>query len=84
MRGNPPVMKLGSKVPSIDEQKTRMPCVWYSSVVGSLMFTIVSTKLDNAQVVGFISRFMVNPSKEHWRVLKCILKYLRGASDVVI
>ena len=69
MRGNPPVMKLGSKVPSIDEQKTRMPCVWYSSVVGSLMFVMVSTRLNISQIMGFVSQFMSNHGKGYWNVM---------------
>ena len=33
---------------------------------------------DIAHVVGVVSRYMNNPGKEHWEVVKWILRYLRG------
>ena len=37
----------------------------YSSAVGSLMYTMVCTRPDIAYAIGVVSRFMVNPSKDH-------------------
>lgn len=47
------------------------------------MFSMVSTRLDIAQVVGVVSRFMSNPSKEHWNAVKWILIF-KGHSDASI
>uniref|UniRef100_A0A2N9IN96 Integrase catalytic domain-containing protein n=1 Tax=Fagus sylvatica TaxID=28930 RepID=A0A2N9IN96_FAGSY len=35
---------------------------------------------DIAHAVGVVSRFMVNPGKEHWEAVKWIFRYLRGSS----
>ena len=52
----------------------------YSSIVGSMMYVMVCTRLDIAHVVGVVSRYMKNQGKEHWEVVKWILRYLRGIS----
>jgi hypothetical protein len=36
---------------------------------------------DISHVVGVVSRFMGNPGKEHWEIVKWVLWYLRGTSD---
>jgi len=54
----------------------------YASVMGSLMYVVVCTRPDIAQAVGVISRYISNPGKVHWRVVKWILRYLKGSSDL--
>jgi len=49
----------------------------YSSVVGSLMYTIVCTRPNFDYVVEVVSRFLSNPWKEHWTAVKWILRYLK-------
>ena len=39
--------------------------VSYALAVGSLMYVMISTRLDIAQAVGVASHFMGNPGKEH-------------------
>ena len=34
-----------------------------------------------AHTIGIFSRFLDNPRKEHWKVVKWILRYLRRSSD---
>ena len=48
------------------------------------MYAMVCTRLDIAQAVGVISRFMSNLGKQHWDVVKWILRYLKGTSDFVL
>ena len=31
--------------------------------------------------MGIISRYLENPGKEHWHVVKWVLRYLKGTSD---
>jgi hypothetical protein len=57
-----------------------MSRVPYSSTVGSLMYAMVCTRPDIAHAVGVVRRYMNNPGKEHWEVVKCILRYLRGTT----
>ncbi|KAH9321991.1 hypothetical protein KI387_016630, partial [Taxus chinensis] len=40
--------------------------------------------LDISHVVGAVSRFMSDPSKEHWQAVKWILRYLRGTMGTVL
>ena len=74
--------KLSKKsCPSSNKEKENMASIPYSSAVGSLMYVMVCTRPDIAYAVGVVSRFMVNPSKEHWEAVKWIFKYLRGSSN---
>jgi hypothetical protein len=50
----------------------------YSSVVVNLMYVMVFTREDIAHAVGVVRKYMNNPGKEHWEVVKWILMYLRG------
>jgi hypothetical protein len=63
--------------PSNDEEKDYMSRVPYVNVVGSLMYAMVSTRPYISHAVGVVSRYMVNPGKEHWEVVKWVLLYLR-------
>jgi len=63
--------KLSSKQsPSIETEKLDMQRVPYAYAMESLMYAMVCTRLDIAHVVGTISRFLSNPSREHWNAVK--------------
>ena len=53
----------------------------YASVVGSMMYAMVCTRLDIADVVGVLSRFMSKLGKENWTIVKRVFRYLHGTSD---
>ncbi|RDY00405.1 hypothetical protein CR513_16426, partial [Mucuna pruriens] len=55
-----------------------MSKVPYASTMGSLMYAMVCTRPDIAHVVGTVSRFLSNPGREHWNVVKWILRYLHA------
>jgi hypothetical protein len=57
-----------------------MSKVPYSSTIGSLMYAMVCTRPDIAHAVGVVRRYTKNPGKEHWEVVKWILRYLRGTT----
>ena len=61
-----------------EEDMSRVPC---ASVVGSLMYAMVCTRLDITHVVGVLSRFMSKPRKEHWTTVKRVFRYLCGTND---
>jgi hypothetical protein len=46
-----------------------MSRVPYSSTIGSLMYAMVCTRPDISHAVGFVSRYMNNPGKEHWEAI---------------
>ena len=58
-----------------------MSHVPYVSVVGSLMYEIVYTRPDIANVVEVLSRFMSKPRKENWTTVKWVFIYLYSISD---
>ena len=68
--------------PSNEVEKTNMSRVPYASAVGSLMYAMVCTRPDIAHVVGIVSCFSSNPGREHWNVVKWILRYLHGTFDM--
>ena len=61
-----------------------MSKVPYESVVGSLMYVMVCTRLDITHPVGVVIRFLTNHWKEHYEAVKWILRYLRGTSKVCL
>jgi hypothetical protein len=71
--------KLNKEIyPKTQEEIEYMSRVHYSSTVGSLMYVMVCTRPDIAHAVGVVRKYMNNPGKEHWEVVKWILGYLRG------
>ncbi|GKC38558.1 hypothetical protein Tco_1050942 [Tanacetum coccineum] len=43
---------------------------------------MVCTRPDLAHAVSVVSRYMHNPGKMHWEAVKCILRYLKGTSNI--
>ncbi|GJW42591.1 retrovirus-related pol polyprotein from transposon TNT 1-94 [Tanacetum coccineum] len=68
--------------PVRDYDVERMSKVPYPNAVGSLMYLMVCTRPDIAYVVSVVSRYLVNPRKNHWEAVKWILKYLQGTTNV--
>ena len=54
-----------------------MKVVPYASVVGSLMYVMLCTRLDICFTVEIMSRYQSNLDMEHWTTIKHSLKYLR-------
>jgi hypothetical protein len=67
-----PRLKLSkvSSAPAIDSSM-------YRSVVGSLRY-LVNSRPDLTYSVGYISRFMENPTTEHLAAMKRVLRYVAG------
>lgn len=73
-----------SNVLQMRKEKEDMNKVPYASTIGSLMYVMVCTRPNIAQVVCLASKFLVNPNKEDWTVVKWILQYLRGTSSLCL
>ena len=67
--------------PKIDSVKYDMSKVPYASVMGCLMYAIVCTRLDLAQGVSVVSKFLTNLGKQYWDAVKWIFIYLRGTTN---
>ena len=48
------------------------------------MYAMVCTRLDIVHAVKVVSRFLSNPGKTHWVVMKWILKYLMDTSKTCL
>ncbi|MCO5569013.1 hypothetical protein L7F22_022719 [Adiantum nelumboides] len=81
----PSYVKLSlSDCPKSDEEKAKMAKVPYSSVVGSLMYSIICTRPDIAYAMEVVSEYMFNPGKKHWEAVKGIMCYLNGTRNECI
>jgi len=59
------------KSPSEMKDMSRVP---YASVVGSLIYATVCTRLDIAQAMGVLSQFKANLGWVHWDAVKRVFR----------
>ena len=67
--------------PTTPQERERMGRISYASTVGSIMYAMICIRLDVAYSLGVVSRYQSDPEKNHWKVVKIILKYLRNTKD---
>jgi len=65
----------------IKEEMVEMSHIPYVNVVGSLMYAMIWTRPNFSYAVSVESRYMHNPNKDHWKVIKWILRYVKGSLD---
>ncbi|GJT51037.1 hypothetical protein Tco_0977194 [Tanacetum coccineum] len=53
----------------------------YSRAIGCLMYAMTSTRPNIVYVVGRLSRFTSNPSRQHWHAITRVFKYLKGTMN---
>ena len=53
-------------------------------MVGSLLYVAITTRPDNSQAVGVVSKFNSCPTEAHLTAVKRILRYLKGSLDVTL
>ena len=53
----------------------------YQSAVGSLLYLSNWTRPDITFAVNNVAKFNCNPTEEHWRAVKRILRYVKGTSN---
>ena len=58
-----------TKCATTNEDLEYMSSFPYSSVVGSLMYTMVCTRSDLSYAMSLASTYMANLGKEHWKVV---------------
>ncbi|XP_052177832.1 secreted RxLR effector protein 161-like [Diospyros lotus] len=59
-----------------------MENIAYANVIGTIMYSMISTRPDLAFSISLLRRFMSNPSKIHWEALKYLLRYINGFTDI--
>lgn len=45
---------------------------------------MICIRSDIVQVMEAINRYIANPSGAHWKIVKRILKYIRGISNIAV
>ena len=63
------------------KEESNAPKFPYRQAVGALMYLMVGTRPDLAYSVGFLSRFLENPSTEDIVRVKRVLRYIKGTID---
>jgi hypothetical protein len=58
-----------------------MQSVPYVQAVGALMYLAIATWPDIAYAVGVLARFNKDPGLMHWKAVKHLFRYLKGALD---
>jgi hypothetical protein len=58
-----------------------MTTIPYRECIGSLIHIMKSSRPDIGYPVGVLSRYLHNPSEQHWNAAKQIMRYLKGTRD---
>jgi hypothetical protein len=56
----------------------------YREAVGCLMYLSISTRPDITASVCAVARYSAKPSREHWRAVQIIFRYLRGTTGICL
>ena len=64
--------------PKTDVEIAEMSKIPYRTIIGMLLYWMVSSRPDIAYAVCTCARFMECPGREHWNAVCTILKYLKG------
>ena len=73
-----------TQCPVTASDKEEMSNIPYASVIGYIMYAMLSTQSVVALPLCLTSRFQSNPSMDHWTAVKNILKYLKRTRDMVL
>ena len=74
-----PVQPGETPIPEMTIDRKR---VSYLTIIGSLMYAMLGTRLDLAFAVGLLSCFSAAPTSAHWEAAKRTLRYLQATKDM--
>ena len=66
---------------TIPKERERMSRVPFASAIGSIMKTMICTRLDMVYSLEVVSGCPSDPSNALWKIVKTILQYLRNTKD---
>ena len=70
--------KLDDKLsPITTEENDYMSKILYSHAIGSLMYSMVSTRLDIFFVMSVLSKYISKLGKKHWEAAKWLFRYIK-------
>ena len=70
--------------PKTPQERAYMAKVSYASAIGSIIYAMLCTRPDVAHALSVTSRYQADPGEDHWKAVKCILKYLRRTKDLFL
>jgi histone deacetylase 1/2 len=79
IRRIPMYVNAGRDDESSDTPVTNEP---YRQLIGSLMYAMVATRPDIAFAIGYLSRYVSQPTERVWLLAKDVLRYLKGTMKV--
>jgi hypothetical protein len=62
-----------------DPEEKRFPC---RNIIGSLMYAMLCTRPDLCYAVSLLSRYQARPSQKLWKLIKRVLRYVKGTLDL--
>src|SRR5437773_1712375 len=74
-------MEASSKLLAADPNESPQNHRRYQSIVGSLMYAMLSTRPDLAYAVSTLCRFLSNPTNAHHGAAKQVIRYLRPTQN---
>jgi len=54
----------------------------YRELIGSLMYACMATRPNICAAVNHFTQFQTNPTVDHWKGLKRVLRYVQGTLDL--
>jgi len=75
---------MSAQCPSTPHQYEDMHNTPYCEAIGSPMYAVLSTCLDIAFAVTYLSQFMQKPTRTHWDAVKRVFRYLNGTQEHVL
>ena len=73
-----------SMCPKTQDEGTHMSITPYASVIGSIMYAMLCTRLDVSYALRVTSRYQLDLGEGYWVVVKNILKNLRSTKDAFL
>ena len=53
----------------------------YQAAIGGLTYAVCATRPDLAAALSSLNQYSSNPSQEHWKAVKRVLRYIKGTLD---
>ena len=66
------------KLTKASDDSTNIDKDLYQSAVGKLLYLSTRTRPDIAFAICSVARFTANPTQQHWKAVKHILRYIAG------
>ena len=63
------------------ERETAADKEKFQSAIGCLIYAAQATRPDLSAAVNALSQFMLDPSLDHWKAVKRVLRYVKGTID---